>query len=73
MSETGLAMMKKHFIEHPEDYDEAVIYATVAGQLGMQAESLKAWEKITEYSLPKSKQSRCSPNVMHETTTSAGQ
>lgn len=48
MSETGLAMMKKHFIEHPEDYDEAVIYATVAGQLGMQAESLKAWEKITE-------------------------
>lgn len=48
MSDKGLEMMKKHFNEHPEDYDEAVIYATVAGQLGNRAESLKAWEKITE-------------------------
>ncbi len=40
IAEEGYQLMKKHFDAKPTDYDEALVYANVAGQLGHDEEAV---------------------------------
>lgn len=47
-AERGIALMRKHFEAHPEDYYEAYTYANVLPQIGDKEEALKTWLKLAE-------------------------
>lgn len=46
--EDGYQLMKQHFDAVPTDYDEAVIYASVAGRLGHNDEAMAALDTLTK-------------------------
>lgn len=39
-------MMKKHFNAKPSDYDESLVYASVAGRLGHTVEAIDALDTL---------------------------
>lgn len=46
IAEYGYRLMKKHFDEKPTDYDEALVYANVAGRLGHADEAVQALDTL---------------------------
>lgn len=47
-NQAGLALMKRHFQEHPQDFYENYIYAMASNQLGKTNDAIDVWEKLLE-------------------------
>ena len=46
LAEKGYELMKKHFNAKPSDYDESLVYASVAGRLGHTVEAIDALDTL---------------------------
>lgn len=48
MTGHGLQLLRKHFVDHPDDYYGSVLYGTMCERVGDSDKAMEVWEKLHE-------------------------